>query len=87
MSKKLDSILSQAPRATAPLPTQAVKEQAQKEKTKRLVAEIPATLKREVRDYLDDHTEETEATLILKGLKLLGFNISSSLLIDKRKTR
>lgn len=93
MSKKLDSILSKVPSATITneMMEQAIeKEEARVvvvEQTERIVAMIPTSVKRAIRLYLVDHPKETERTVILKGLKALGFHISDDELMDKRGYR
>lgn len=99
MSKKLDSILARVPPATvnnvaiAPATqTEQLKEfkeiqpieRSSLEKTERIVAVIPAYLKREMKLYLADHPGENERTLILRGLKAIGFKILDEELSDKR---
>ena len=54
------------------------------EKYERIVAEVPAHLKREIRFYLADHPKENERTLILRGLRAIGFKISDEDLFDRR---
>lgn len=54
------------------------------EKYERIVAEVPARLKREIRVYLADHPKENERTVILRGLRALGFKISDEDLFDRR---
>jgi hypothetical protein len=96
-SKQLDSILKNIPSATV------VKEQPQvsirdkfdiqekknniKGEHERIVAVIPKELKEEIREYLKENRSATEKTVILKGLKLLGFNVKNEWLIDKRTVR
>jgi len=93
-SKQLESILSRVPAATAtyttmrkvqyPQPTPA---SLPKEQTERITAVVPKKIKDEIRFYLTNNPTETERIIILKGLKLLGFEIEDSLLVDKRSTR
>jgi hypothetical protein len=92
MSKKLDSILSKVP------PAMVEKESLQAtginnkitiptielEKTERMVAVVPYSLKQSVRRYLAENPEETERTLIMRGLKALGFEVNLKELKDKR---
>ncbi len=54
------------------------------EKQERIVAIIPYSLKREIKQYLVDHPGETEKTVLLKGLKSLGFSVSEAYLSDLR---
>lgn len=80
MSKKLDSILSKVPPAVT---TQANNFKNQ-ERQERIVAEIPFTLKKEIKRYLVEHPKETERTVVLKGLEAIGFNIQDIKIKDRR---
>ena len=95
MSRKLDSILATVPPATArrvgsaqdyqfSLKKEEIAIEKAQQKLERLVAEIPFYLKREIKLYLADHPKETERSLILRGLKALGFHINEGELADKR---
>jgi hypothetical protein len=96
-SKQLDSILSNIPSATvakAQAQKHNIVEEAQqptltkiKEDYERIVAVVPKELKDEIREHLKNNKSATEKTVILKGLKLLGFNIKNEWLLDKRTTR
>ena len=95
-SKQLDSILSKVPSATVRtetqsidrLPSIAVEERALKiPEYERIVAVIPKELKEEIRAHLKLNKAATEKTVILKGLKLLGFNVKNEWLVDKRTLR
>ncbi|WPY01719.1 hypothetical protein Trichorick_01637 (plasmid) [Candidatus Trichorickettsia mobilis] len=99
-SKQLNSILNLLPSATAEgEKQQLVKQQAAFspsniapnnkifEDTERIVAVIPSTLKEEIKHYIKSHKGETERIVILKALKLMGFNVPNEWLIDKRTTR
>lgn len=98
-SKQLDSILSKIPSATAEgekkninnVETTKLKQYQQTtktiEETDRIVAVIPKILKQEIQDYLKSHKGETERIIILKALKLMGFNVPTEWLIDKRSAR
>ena len=95
-SKQLDSILSKVPSATVRRETQSVEmlpsieieERAQKiTEYERIVAVIPKELKEEIRAHLKLDKSATEKTVILKGLKLLGFNVKNEWLVDKRTLR
>jgi hypothetical protein len=93
VSKKLDSILSNFPSATVN------EDEINKEKidtininkkvgkNERIVAVIPYSLKQEIRQYLVNHPGDTEKTVILRGLKALGFNVQHQELEDKRGKR
>ncbi len=101
-SKQLQSILKNIPSATAngenitqrnmensqinskKLDEQNVKTQ---EKTDRVVAEIPRDLKRQIKRHLENNEGMTERGLILKALKLYGFDIDENWIMDKRTTR
>ncbi len=84
MSKKLDSILSKVPSATVAKAVNNERYNIGEEKLERIVAVIPAYVKREMKLYLADHFKETERTVILGGLKAIGFNIKDKELMDKR---
>ncbi|CAO5677780.1 MAG: hypothetical protein HEEMFOPI_01559 [Holosporales bacterium] len=94
-SKQLDSILKKLPSATA----QPIQENnisnlmdkaitpPQKEPTERIVAVIPKSLKKQIKQRIEDSDGETEKSIILKGLKAIGFNVKDEWLIDKRSIR
>lgn len=89
MSKKLESILSKVPHATAQnakdsLEDNTIESKTKNDKYERIVAVIPSYLKREMRIYIADHPKENERTLILRGLRSIGFKISDEELEDKR---
>lgn len=67
--------------------TSALNKKAEAEKTDRIVAEIPRSLKKQIRRYIEQNEGMTEKTVILKALKLYGFDIEDTLLLDKRTTR
>lgn len=88
MSKKLDSILKKVPPATA---SEQNKEYENikttphlMEKTERLSVEVPSSVKRQIKQYMADHPGETVKTVVMKGLKLMGFNIDDRYLYDLR---
>lgn len=54
------------------------------EKVDRIVAMIPYSLKREIKQYLVDHPGDTEKTVLLRGLKALGFTVPEEYLEDFR---
>lgn len=85
MSKKLDSILAKLPPATVSEQTEISPESIETEGAySRIVAVVPLSLKKAMKMYLATHPEDTEKTLILKGLQLLGFSVSSYELKDHR---
>lgn len=98
-SKQLDSILSTIPSATVTKEDKSTNifindkpeiyetKSKQKEEFERIVAVVPKSLKEEIRRHLRDNRSETEKTILLKGLKLLGFNVKNEWLVDKRTTR
>lgn len=102
-SKQLQSILKNIPSATAKGERQIEPEQdniktkeellisekieRKTEKTDRIVAEIPRSLKKQIRKHLEENQGLTEKTVILKALKLYGFEIDDILLLDKRTLR
>jgi hypothetical protein len=73
---------------TTRLPSIEVEVRAQKTtEYERIVAVIPKELKEEIRAHLKLDKSATEKTVILKGLKLLGFNVKNEWLVDKRTLR
>lgn len=54
------------------------------EKVDRIVAMIPYSLKREIKQYLVDHPGDTEKTVLLRGLKAFGFTVPEEYLEDFR---
>lgn len=98
-SKQLKSILSQIPSATVKGENEYLKQDFQREvivsikeekavvELDRIVASIPKVLKEEIREYIKRHKGETEKTVILKSLKLMGFNVPNDWLIDRRALR
>jgi len=98
MSKKLDSILSQVPPATARGNNAQIVDyqnserlqtnsNLENEKTVRITAVIPISLKNEIKSYLEKNPLDTEKTVVLKCMKSFGFNIKEDWLIDKRRLR
>ena len=97
MSKKLDSILNQVPHATAQKNEEITMEQSKSEKInstyileesfERIVAIVPRSLKKQIKIYLIEHPSDTEKTVILRGLKKMGFAIQDDWLTDKRGKR
>jgi len=91
MSKKLDSILNKVPHATVttqPNEMELIKvPNSLEEKMVRLTAEVPYRIKRQIKQYVADHPGETERTVILKGLKLLGLNIEDKFIHDMRASK
>ena len=91
-SKRLESILGNAPSATArgesivKEPSNKAVVSAQLEYT-RIVATIPQILKDEIKQYIKKNKGDTETTLILRALKNMGFNVDPSWIVDKRTTR
>ena len=89
-SKQLDSILSNTPSATVTAvsePTPIVKHSSSKEEITKIVARIPKSLKHEIKQYIINNPGETEASLILKGLKKMGFEVDAKWLLDRRTLR
>lgn len=98
-SKQLDSILSSIPHATVTKeekqtntftknePDIYESKVKHKEEYERIVAVVPKELKEEIREHLKKNKSDTEKTVLLKGLKLLGFNVKNEWLIDKRTIR
>lgn len=98
MSKKLESILSTVPPATAhgeknnsspkfSEPATNRGEEKEELKMTRVVASIPVSVKNEIRKRVENTKGETETTIVLKALKAIGFTIKDEWLIDKRSKR
>ena len=95
MSKQLNSILNKLPHATASKNASLAISEAEnpralnlksaKEKMSRIVAPVPYSFKQELKRYVVEHPDETEKSLILKGLRTLGFTIADEYIEDKRK--
>jgi hypothetical protein len=100
MTKKLSSILEKFPHATVTPPKEqssapelATQQSNGKitnkniEEMVRIIATVPKSFKKQMQQYILDHEGETEKSLILKGLRTLGFIIDDKYLEDKRKVR
>lgn len=90
MSKQLDSILTRVPTATAVptyAPAQIVKEKKITEPIARIVAEVPKSLKDQIKHYVNNNPGQTERTVLLKALKEIGFRVDDSWLVDNRTLR
>ena len=99
MARTLKSILDKVPPATinneafrkdvasesasAPI----LEEKAEQGGTYRIVAEVPRSIKIQIRERLYKNPDETERTILLKALRAIGFSIGDEYLIDQRKTR
>lgn len=53
----------------------------------RIVAEVPRSVKIQMRERLYKNPDETERTILLKALRAIGFSIGEEYLIDQRKKR
>lgn len=85
MSKKLDTIIKKVPPAISrDEDVQKTKSYIPEERAERIVAVVPANLKRQIKQYIVDHPGETEKTVLLKALMELGFSIDSRYLKDNR---
>jgi len=92
MSRQLNSILDKIPSATITKNQdgtygEKLQNLKQYEEMDRIVAAIPKALKEEIQQYVKSHKGETERTVVLKALKLLGFKVLEEWLVDKRSTR
>lgn len=99
MVRTLKSILDKVPPAT--IDNEAFRKDAVGENTSvpllegkdeqggtyRIVAEVPRSIKIQMRERLYKNPEETEKTILLKALRAIGFLIADEYLIDQRKTR
>lgn len=99
-SRQLSSILKTAPAATVSGQRRAVEQEDDQravvvapppvlnsEQQARIVAEIPMSLKEEIKLYIKANKGMTEKIVLLKALKLMGFNVQDKWLIDNRSTR
>ncbi len=89
-SKELDSILSNTPPATVRDERKKYsfsEKEIQTEEVVKIVARVPISLKNDIRAYIKNNKNETESTLVVKGLKKIGFNIDDKWTIDRRKLR
>jgi len=94
MAKQLSSILGSVPPATARKKEDEVnttintkQSSHEKEQEVRINVRVPLSLKLEIQDYIKKNSNENERTLVMRGLKKLGFTINDGLLTDKRKNR
>lgn len=94
MSKELESILKNIPSATVAGETtntiiqkKISQNHITDDKMDRIVAVIPRSLKNEIREYVRKNSGETEKTVLLKALKLMGFTVHNELIVDKRSMR
>ena len=93
-AKNLNSILNKMPSATA-LVERSVSQYVDQNslavekytEMDRIVATIPKVLKEEIQQYVKSHKGETEKIVVLKALKIMGFNVLDEWLIDKRSLR
>lgn len=89
-SKELDSILNKTPSATVrdeKKNSSPLKNYTQAEEVVKIVARVPSSLKDEIRKYIKNNKNDTESTLVIKGLKKMGFDIDEKWTIDRRKLR
>lgn len=93
MSKTLSSILDKVPPATVDNPAikrygaDEVKNHREGEEYCRLVAVVPHSIKMQMRERIFKNPKDTERSLILKGLRAIGFNIHEKDLNDMRKIK
>ena len=96
--EELDKLFGDLPKATPntedhefkkpaieekPIPkTEIIVKKPVKQKT--IAALVSPEFKIEIAKYLAEHPEESERSLILKGLRNLGFGINEEELVDKR---
>ncbi|MDC0865183.1 hypothetical protein OAP56_04480 [Rickettsiaceae bacterium] len=89
-SKELDSILGNTPPATVGDEKKnytTLKKREETEEVVKIVARVPLSLKNDIREYIKNNKNETESTLVTKGLKKMGFSIDDKWVIDRRKLR
>ena len=100
MSKQLNSILNKLPHAPAksesispaPITNESADpiiapHQFPSKQLARVTAPVTHELKLEIKKYILQNPGETEKSLILKGLRTLGFSIDDSFIEDHRKKR
>ena len=99
MVKTLKSILDKVPPATVDNPvfrtdlidgkplTSPLIDIDERNGACRIVAEVPRSVKTQMRERLYKNPEETERTILLKGLRAIGFIIGDEYLIDQRKSK
>lgn len=99
MAKKLDSILSRVPPATVNNPViqdvqreseskpQEEKSYPKEEQIVRINAEVPMSVKIQMKERLFKNPYDTERTILLKALRAYGFDIDERYLVDNRKVR
>lgn len=85
MSKKLESILVNYPKATVSTPVMSEKPSVlQTEKIARINAEVPLSVKTQIKQYIAKNPGETEKTVMLKALRSFGFDVDEKYLSDLR---
>lgn len=99
MSKQLNSIINKLPHATVNNEAEKlaksqninsekkIKKDHPSRRMLRIVAPVPESLKMDMKRYILDHPGETEKSLILKGLRAIGFHIDEEYIIDLRKNK
>lgn len=94
MSKTLSSILDKVPPATVDNPAikrryevDEVKNHIENETYCRLVAVVSHSIKMQMRERIFKNPEDTERSLILKGLRAIGFDVNDKDLNDMRKIK
>lgn len=91
MSKKLDSIIKRVPPAISrdSKPADFIHDEKEKrvEKMERIVAVVPSSLKKQIKQYIVDHPGDTEKTILLKGLMSIGFFVDEKFIKDNRGRR
>jgi hypothetical protein len=103
MAKTLQSIINKVPPATINNPVFQVagnsaeisdhaigidsKIKSEEEVFVRITAEVPKSVKIQMKERLYKNPDETERTIILKALCAYGFDINQKHLIDQRKVK
>ena len=89
MPKTLTSILDTMPPATisSPIISENITNNKKLMKISRLNCEVPLEIKQQIKQYIANHTGETEKTIIMKALKNFGFSINEIYLKDKRSNK
>jgi hypothetical protein len=96
MVKTLQSIINKVPPATINNPvihketrtgSETVLQEAQEETFVRITAEVPKTVKIQMKERLFRNPDETERSIILRALKSIGFEIDDKYINDLRKIK
>jgi hypothetical protein len=90
MSKKLDLIIKKVPPAISReiISNNSIdNNNVREEKMERIVAVVPSSLKKQIKQYIVDHPGVTEKIVLLKGLICMGFYVDEKFMRDNRGRR